>query len=272
MTIAELLATKSLPSSPSSRLDIELLLTTALKKTRDFLYAHSEYKLTPQQQKRFDLLFTRRLKGEPIAYILGQKEFWSFELKVNKNVLIPRPETELLVELALAKCTKKIATVADLGTGSGAIAIALAYERPKWNVIATDISKKALQLARHNAKKAQLKNIRFYCSDWCQSLPKQQFELIISNPPYIAQNDPHLKKGDVRFEPKTALTSDDGLKDLTKIITQAKEYLKPGGWLILEHGYDQSKKAQKLLRQHGYNNITPYQDLAKIDRAVVAMK
>lgn len=267
MRINELLAIKSI-----SRIDIELLLVSVLNQPRSFLYAHPEYKLTLAQEKNFDLLFIRRASGEPIAYILGKKEFWSFELSMNQNVLIPRPETETLVEVALDKLGRETVTVADLGTGSGAIAIALAHECPNWTVVATDISEEALKLARHNAMQLQLKNIEFYCGDWGEALPCKKFDLIVSNPPYIAQNDPHLQQGDVRFEPKIALEAGDGLSELQKIIIQAKEYLKIGGLLMLEHGYDQSEKVQNLLHQNKYQNIMPHKDLADIYRIVVAQK
>ena len=270
MRITELLTTKALPNSTTSRLDIELLLAFTLNQPRSFLYAHPEYETTPEQEKKFNDLLKRRINGEPIAYILGKKEFWPLELTVTPNVLIPRPETELLIETALNKITQETADIADLGTGSGAIAIALASEHPKWNIIATDISKDALKLAQDNALNLQLKNIEFYHGNWCEALPNKKFDLIISNPPYIAQNDPHLQLGDVRFEPKIALEAEDGLSEFKKIIKQAKNYLKNEGLLILEHGYDQSEKIQDLLNQNGYQGITPYKDLAGIDRAICA--
>ncbi|CAL7963500.1 Release factor glutamine methyltransferase [Gammaproteobacteria bacterium] len=272
MSIAELLATKFLANSTTSRIDVELLLTFVLNQPRSFLYAHSEYELTKEQEKKFSGLLSRRKSGEPIAYILGKKEFWSLELTVNQSVLIPRPETELLVEIALNKLDHEVAVIADMGTGSGAIALALAAACPKWIVVATDISTDALNLARYNARQLQLNNIDFYCGDWCMALPSKKFDLIISNPPYIAQDDPHLQQGDVRFEPKIALEAGDGLVALKKIIIQAKEHLTMGGLLMLEHGYDQSEQVQKLLRQNKYQAITPYQDLAGIYRIVVAEK
>jgi release factor glutamine methyltransferase len=271
MRIAELLVTNFLASATASRIDVELLLAFALNQTRCFLYAHSEYELTAEQEKIFNALLSRRMSGEPIAYILGKKEFWSLELTVNKNVLIPRPETEILVEVALDNLDHHaVAAIADMGTGSGAIALALAAASPKWTIVATDISSAALNLACYNAKQLQLNNIDFYCGDWCAALPNKKFDLIVSNPPYIAQNDPHLQQGDVRFEPKIALEAGDGLIELKKIITQAKEYLTIGGLLMLEHGHDQSEQVQKLLRQNEYQAITPYQDLAGISRVVVA--
>lgn len=270
MSIAELLITRFLVNSSTPRLDLELLLAFVLNKSRSFLYAHSEYKLTPEQEKTFDALFNRRANGEPIAYILGKKEFWSLELMVNQNVLIPRPETELLVEVALSKVDREVAIIADMGTGSGAIALALANVRSKWNVVATDISADALNLARYNAKQLQINNVEFYYGNWCDALPNKEFDLIISNPPYISQHDPHLQQGDVRFEPRIALESGDGLVALKEIIIQAKKHLKAGGFLMLEHGYDQSEQVQNLLHQNKYQAITPYRDLAGIYRMVVA--
>ncbi|MEI8054472.1 MAG: peptide chain release factor N(5)-glutamine methyltransferase [bacterium] len=255
-----------------AKIDAELLLAFALNKPRSFLYAYPEYELTKEQEKTFDALLGRRASGEPIAYILGKKEFWSLELTVNQSVLIPRPETELLVEVALNKLGREVAIVADMGTGSGAIALALAAERSKWNIFATDISTDALNLARYNAGRLQLNNINFCCGDWCSALPNKKFDLIVSNPPYIAQNDPHLQQGDVRFEPKIALKAGNGLVALKKIIIQAKEYLAIGGLLMLEHGYNQSRQVQELLCQNKYHAITPYKDLAGIYRIVVAEK
>lgn len=272
MNIAELLTTKTFHNSTTSRLDTELLLAFSLNQSREFLYTYPKHELTTEQKKKFDLLYQRRLKGEPIAYILGKKEFWTFELTVNKNVLIPRPETELLVEVALNNLSNKTATVADLGTGSGAIAIALAWERPQWNIIATDISKAALKLARDNAMRLQLTNIEFHCGDWFQALPKKKLNMIISNPPYIANNDPHLQKNEMKFEPKIALVAGDGLTELQKIIIQAKEHLKKSGLLILEHGYNQSKKVQNVLQQNKYQKITRHKDLAGIYRVIATEK
>lgn len=272
MNITKLLATNVLPNVVISRLEMELLLAHALNKPRSFLYSHPEYELTAEQERFFNGLLKCRISGEPMAYILGKKEFWSLELAVNHNVLIPRPETELLVEIALIRLDHEVAVVADLGTGSGAIALALANTKPKWIVVATDISEEALKLANYNAAQLQLKNIEFYCGDWCGALPNKKFDLIISNPPYIAQNDPHLHQGDVRFEPKIALEAGDGLSEFKKIIKQAATNLKIGGLLMLEHGYDQSEKVQNLLRQNEYQNIISYKDLAGINRIVVAKK
>lgn len=271
--IGKLLTIKSLANSTTARTDIELLISFALDKPRGFLYAHPEYGLTPEQEKKFSALLKRRENGEPIAYILGKKEFWSLTLMVNENVLIPRPETELLVEVTLNRlgcCNNAI--IADLGTGSGAIALALASERPKWNIVATDINKNALEIASYNASKLNINNVEFFHGAWCAALPNKKFDLIISNPPYIAQNDPHLQDGDVRFEPKIALEAGDGLSALKKIIAQAINTLKPGGLLLLEHGYDQREKVRDLLYKNNYKNIMSYKDLFGIYRIIAAEK
>jgi len=270
MNIIEILKTKILPESTTSRLDVELLLSEVLHKPRSFLYTAPEYVLTQDEEKVFQELYQRRLLGEPIAYILGRKEFWKLEFTVNNSVLIPRPETELLVEIILNKLDYKSAHIADLGTGSGVIAITLAKERPRWNVIATDISQDALQIAKYNAMRLQVPNVKFYCGDWCNILPDIKFDTIVSNPPYIANSEPHLSQGDVKFEPRIALEIGDGLNAIRDIIIQAKTKLKPNGFLVLEHGYNQSREVQDLLQKNGYETIIPYQDLSHIYRAVVA--
>ncbi|MBU0744746.1 MAG: peptide chain release factor N(5)-glutamine methyltransferase [Gammaproteobacteria bacterium] len=270
--VTEILKTKEIPDSSTPRLDLELLLAEALHEPRSFLYANSEYELDAEQEKIFQALYQRRLQGEPIAYILGKREFWSLELMVNNKVLIPRPETELLVEIILDKLRYERADVADLGSGSGAIALALAHERPLWDVVSVDISADALWVARQNAMKLQIQNIEFCCGDWCNGLPDKLFDAIVSNPPYIAKHDPHLQEGDVRHEPFIALESGDGLDAIRKIIVQAKDKLKVGGLLVLEHGHDQSDDVQKLLQKGGYKEIIPYKDFAGIYRAVMAKR
>lgn len=269
-TIATIIKTKPLRDSTTPRLDLELLLEKVLEKPRGFLYTHPAYELSLQQEEIFESLYQRRCQGEPLAYILGKKEFWSLELMVNEKVLVPRPETELLVEIILAKVKHKTATIADLGTGSGAIALALASERPHWQIIATDISEEALQVARHNATHLQIKNIEFYCGSWCAALPKQLYNVIVSNPPYGTICDPILEQKVLKFEPKIAVAiGNDGLDALREIIIQAKNNLTPAGLLVLEHGYNQSEAVQQLLQKNNYHQITAHQDLAGIKRAVV---
>ncbi len=271
MRLREIVAQRKLPKSTTERIDLEQLLIKVLNKSRSFLYTYPEYELTSSEQEYFEFLYKKRLQGEPIAYLLGKKEFFSLELAVNDKVLIPRPETELLVELALSKVKNKDACIADLGTGSGAIALALAKERPSWKIVATDLSGDALQVASYNAMQLGVNNVEFYCGFWCDALPKLNFDAIISNPPYLSDTDPHLEQGDLCFEPKLALQSCDGLDALRTIILQAKDRLTSGGRLILEHGYDQSKSVRELLNIAGYQEIAYHLDLAGILRAVDAV-
>jgi release factor glutamine methyltransferase len=206
----------------------------------------------------------QRLQGRPIAHITGRREFWSREFQVTPEVLIPRPETELLVELALARIQpEQTARIADLGTGSGAVAITLALERPKASVTALDLSPAALRIAEANAARLGAGNVRFVESDWFAALPAaESFDLIVSNPPYIAESDPHLGLGDVRFEPPMALASGpDGLDAIRHIVGQALARLNPGGWLLFEHGYDQSAAAQGLLKAAGFQAVGSFADL-----------
>lgn len=257
--------------SDTARLDAEILLCHVLKCSRSTLRAHPERPLTPEQQFVFQQLIQRRLKGEPIAYIIGHREFWSLDLRVTPDTLIPRPATESLVSTVLEKLSATASLcVADLGTGSGAIALALSKERPHWHILATDNNSSALAIARENAALQKCANITFYRGDWCYALPKNcQCDAIVSNPPYIAENDPHLHQGDVRFEPQFALTAGaDGLHDIKKIINQARIYLKVGGWLFMEHGYDQSDEVRALMQEKGYLNIVDTKDLAGQPRVV----
>jgi len=262
-------AAKSLPSE-TARLDAELLLADVLNKPRSYLYTWPEQRLSQDQYARFLIAVDQRATGEPIAYLTGHREFWSLDLQVTPGVLIPRPETELLVEIALKLLPEKTCKVADLGTGSGAIALALASERPDWNIIGTDISTAALNIARSNAKALNLETLEFVASHWFENLPKHNYQLIVSNPPYVANKDPRLHHGDVRFEPQIALKSGaDGLQDLRQLISGAREYLQPNGWLMLEHGYDQAKPVTKLLVQAGFTSTKTYHDLAQQPRVTI---
>lgn len=257
-----------------NRLEAEILLMFSLQKPRSYLHAWPETKLTTAQTTIFRKLIRRRILGEPVAYLTGEKEFWSLPLKVTPNVLIPRPETELLVELALKMLPEKpTCKVADLGTGSGAIALALASERPHWRITATDISPAALLIAKQNASRLGLQQITFLAGDWCDALGDHDYDLIISNPPYVAAGDPHLEHGGLPFEPEQALASGySGLDDIEKIIRQTGDFLRPGGWLMLEHGYDQETSVQKLLADTGYQAIQCHRDLAGLPRATVAKR
>jgi len=257
-------------SSESPRLDAELLLAYTLDKPRGYLYANPELNLSTQQINNFLKLLNRRLTQEPIAYILGYKEFYSIDLRVNKNVLIPRPETELLVELVLAKLESQAKIkLADLGTGSGAIALAIAYKRPNWQIFATDKSTKALAVAKNNARRLSIQNIKFLQGNWCHALPFRNLNAIVSNPPYICKHDSHLQKI-TKFEPTLALAAGEaGLQHIKTIIKQAKKFLITKGLLILEHGFDQGNKVRQLMDDQKYTNIETHQDLAGYERVTI---
>jgi release factor glutamine methyltransferase len=252
------------PTSPTPRLDAEVLVMHACGIDRSELITRHEMALTGEQQNQLEGLLARRKRGEPVAYITGQREFWSMELNVTPATLIPRPETELLVEKALEHIPRDTAwTIADLGSGSGAITLAIAKERPRCHVIATDNSPAALEVARNNAKKFGLTNAEFREGDWFAALAGATFDMILSNPPYIRAGDPHLKQGDLRFEPATALVSGaEGLDAIRHIARHAREFLKPGGWLLFEHGWDQAEAIGALLRRHGYRDMVCHRDLA----------
>lgn len=262
---------KLLMVSDTPQLDVELLLGSILNYSRSQLLINSEKTLSELQETQFLKLIDRRSNGEPIAYLIGEREFWSLPIIVTPDVLIPRPETELLVELVLGKfSTTPRIKIADLGTGSGAIALAIAHERPHWQIVATDKSEKALVVAKNNAKQLTITNIEFRLGDWTQALKNEKFDAIVSNPPYIPENDPHLKTGDLHFEPQDALVSGvDGIRDLTLIIEQARNYLKPNGWLMVEHGYDQGREVVELFKKNGYKHIQDYVDLSGISRVTV---
>ena len=247
-----------------ARREAEVLLAGVLGCARSHLYAHADQTLTAAQAIKFQTLIERRATGEPVAYLLGTREFWSLQLTVSADTLIPRPETELLVERALLCIPNDAALrIADLGTGSGAIALAIARERPRCQVIATDISEAALNVARDNAARLDIGTIEFRCGDWCAALAGMRCAVIITNPPYIPAADPHLAAGDVRFEPRTALTpGPEGLEAIRRIAAQARAHLDSDGWLLLEHGYDQSSAVTGLLHDHGYREIAAFADIS----------
>ncbi|QVW22466.1 peptide chain release factor N(5)-glutamine methyltransferase [Pseudomonas hormoni] len=260
--IASLLRAADLPDSPTARLDAELLLAAALGKSRSFLHTWPERIVPSDAALKFAEYLQRRRGGEPVAYILGQQGFWKLDLEVAPHTLIPRPDTELLVEAALELLPATPAKVLDLGTGSGAIALALASERPAWSVTAVDRVLEAVALAERNRQRLHLNNATVLSSHWFSALEGQRFQLIISNPPYIASTDPHLVEGDVRFEPSSALVAGiDGLDDLRLIVAQAPDYLEAGGWLMLEHGYDQAEAVRDLLHTRGFEEVHSRTDL-----------
>jgi release factor glutamine methyltransferase len=261
-TIQSLLNSVELPDSPTPRLDAELLLAQALGKSRGYLHTWPERELEASQHERYQAALARRRSGEPVAYILGRQGFWSLDLDVASHTLIPRPDTELLVETALALLPATPLQVLDLGTGTGAIALALACERPAWQVTGVDRVPEAVALAQGNGIRLQLANALFAESCWFSALAGQRFQLIVSNPPYIAAADPHLSQGDVRFEPSSALVAGiDGLDDIRLIIEQAPEHLLAGGWLLLEHGFDQAEAVRELLVQRGFATVESRRDL-----------
>ena len=263
-------AIQQLSGDPAdNRVDAEVLLMHGLQKSRAFLYAHPEYQLSDQQEQNLAELLTKRQQGVPIAYLTGHQAFWSLPLMVTPDTLIPRPETELLVELTLDNLASlERAAVLDLGTGSGAIALALASERPDWQISACDKCPKALQVAKANALNLGLRNIQFYLSDWFSAIdPSQAFHAIVANPPYIAEGDPHLNVGDVRFEPQSALVSgEQGLVDIELIIKNALAILAPNGLLLIEHGFDQKSAVQSMLIKYGYDLVQTWQDWQGNDR------
>lgn len=262
LSIRDALAYANQLNSDSARLDVELILCHVLKQNRTWLFTWPERSLDNEQEARFLQLFARRTAGEPVAHITGQRDFWSLTLKVNNSTLIPRPDTETLVEWALALPLPTHANVLDLGTGTGAIALALASERPGWCITATDISADALALAQDNARTHQL-DVTFIESNWFAAIAPQRFDLIVSNPPYIPADDPHLQQGDVRHEPLSALVADGhGLGDIARICQRAGDYLAPGGWLGLEHGFDQATGVQEILVGTGYRKVRNLVDLA----------
>lgn len=248
--------------------DAQWLLAHALGCTRSWLYAHGDGIADALLAGHFQALVARRAAGEPVAYLTGRRGFWSFELSVTSATLIPRPETELLVELALARLpADRDLRIADLGTGSGAIGLALAGERPRSQVIATDASNDALIVARGNAAALAINNIEFRHGDWFAPLVDERFDLIASNPPYIADNDPHLGQGDLRHEPASALASGvDGLDAIRRIVGDAPLHLVAGGWLLLEHGLEQGKAVRALLRDARFIEIATQRDLEHRDR------
>lgn len=254
--------------SDSPRLDAELLMGLVLRKPRSHLHAWPDRRLTLPQATIYERLLRRRFAGEPIAYITGVREFWSMPLRVSPHVLIPRPDTELLVEKALARLPADEDTrVLDLGAGSGAISLALARERPRARVVGIDISHYALEVARLNAGILKLENVEFRESNWFDAVRGEKFHVVVGNPPYVAEDDPHLGRGDVRFEPRVALEAGEaGMEAFKAILDRAHNYIYRQGWLLLEHGPDQHMPLRRLLEAQHYYDITVHQDAAGHDR------
>lgn len=254
-----------------ARFEAELLLAHALGRTRAWLFAWPEFEPEAEQRAGYERLLDARVRGEPIAYLTGRREFWSLDLEVTPAVLIPRAETELLVELALAHMPReREVAVADLGTGSGAIALALASERPLARVLATDASADALAVARDNARRLGIANVAFAQGDWCAALGAARFDLIVSNPPYIEAGDAHLAQGDLRFEPPAALASGaDGLDAIRRISAEARAHLCGERWLLLEHGHAQGQAVRAVLLAAGYAGVATARDVEGRERVTV---
>ena len=260
-------------AAETNNLDAEVLLLHLLDLERTTLRAWPERRITTDQAMQYKLLIGQRREGWPVAYLTGQREFWSRSFRVGPGVLIPRPETELLIELVLERLPADThASLLDLGTGSGIIALTLAAERPGCSITATDASADALAITQENARRLGISQIRYLKGHWLDPLAADdRFDLIVSNPPYIAAADPHLAQGDLRYEPQQALASgSDGLDALREIIDRSLAHLHPGGWLILEHGYDQADAVTALLTKGGYRDISQYRDLQGHPRASVA--
>ncbi|HET8706253.1 MAG TPA: peptide chain release factor N(5)-glutamine methyltransferase [Pseudomonadales bacterium] len=258
-------AVTELCQSPSPKLDAEILLAFSLNKNRSFLFTWPDHRVDEDLAENFSVLIAQRKAGMPVAYLVGERGFWNLNLTVNNSTLIPRPETELLVEIAL-ECTLATARVLDLGTGTGAIALAIAKERPQWQVDGVDRITGAIALANQNAVDNQVFNANFWPSNWFDCV-QDQYDVIVSNPPYIAEDDEHLQQGDVQFEPRSALVADEnGLADIRHIIFHSRDVLRPGGQLWLEHGWKQAEAVRSLLNEAGFQQVQTRPDLSGNDR------
>lgn len=267
-SVRALLAGVTPAGDSEARHEAEILLGHALGRSRAWLFAHADDEVDAETRQRFTDLVAARARGEPVAYLTGRRGFWSLDLVVTPEVLIPRADTELLVERALARIpVERAFAVADLGTGSGAIALAIASERPLALVVATDASKAALAVARGNAQRLGIGNVEFAHGDWCDALGAVRFDMIVSNPPYIAAGDAHLDQGDLRFEPASALASGtDGLDAIRVIAAHARAHLVPGGWLLIEHGHDQGGAVRAVMTEDGYFDVSTARDIERRDR------
>ncbi|NDJ57911.1 peptide chain release factor N(5)-glutamine methyltransferase [Enterobacteriaceae bacterium 4M9] len=260
-------AIAQLSPGDSPRRDAEILLGHVTGKSRTFILAFGETRLAPEEQSQLDELLARRVHGEPVAHLTGVREFWSMALFVSSATLIPRPDTECLVEQALARLPKTPCRILELGTGTGAIALALASERPDCEIVALDLIPDAVALAQRNADYLSVRNVTIMQSNWFAALDAQRFDLIVSNPPYIDAADPHLNEGDVRFEPLTALVAaDNGLADLRLLVDEGRAFLAPGGWLLLEHGWQQGAAVRALFGAAGYSQVETCRDYGGNER------
>ncbi len=266
-TVRELLRSGGDLPTDSARRDTEILLCHCLGKSRAWLYTWPEHAVCPDSARDFEQLLERRRAGWPVAYLTGEREFWSLQLTVNNTTLIPRPETEILVAWALELPLPAAVRVLDLGTGSGAIALALASERHHWQVTALDSSAQALEVAHDNARRAGLQRVSFLQSNWYETLGTQRFNLLLANPPYIDGDDPHLACGDLRFEPRAALVAaNHGLADLDHLVAGAPMHISDGGWLLLEHGSEQAAAVRGMLHAAGFRQVSTRCDLAGLER------
>lgn len=274
-TVRDVLAAAAMRiGGDSARLDAELLLAYALGRDRAWLFAHAKDALDADAAARFDALAARRASGEPVAHLVGRRGFWTLDLEVDAATLIPRPETELLVELALARLPDdRPLKLADLGAGTGAIALALASERPRAEVVAVEASVAAAQVARRNIARFGAGRVELREGHWFGPLRGERFDLVASNPPYIAADDPHLGEGDVRFEPRSALVAgDDGLDDIREIAREAPAHLVPGGWLLVEHGHDQGEAVRGVFRAAGLIDVDTARDLEGRERVTLGLQ
>lgn len=275
MTIEECLnnSIKKLLKSKSPKCDVEVLLSFVIKKKKSFLICYRDKNLSKEEEKKFNNLLKRRIQGEPISYLTGTKEFWSLPLLVNPYVLIPRQDSEILVEEVLNKSNKCSLSVLDLGTGSGALSLALASSRPNWNILGVDINNEAISIAAYNAKQLGLKNVKFIQSNWFSSIGNNTFDFIISNPPYLSSKEIKLFSENIKFEPlNSILSGDNGLKDIKHIILNSQQYLNRNGWLVIEHGWKQKKLVKKLFKENAYIHIYSRKDYGRNDRIVVGKK
>ncbi|WP_376696704.1 peptide chain release factor N(5)-glutamine methyltransferase [Wenzhouxiangella sp. EGI_FJ10305] len=255
------------------RLEAELLLAHAVGRERAWLYAHADEPIAADQWRICRDLFRQRLEGWPVAYLLERREFYGRPFQIGEGVLIPRPETELLIDIALNLPLPESARAVDVGTGSGCVALTLAAERPDWQITATDISAEALAIAARNRDQLGLDPVELICGDLFEPVEERLFELIVSNPPYVAEEDPHLELGDVRFEPRRALAAGpDGLYIIRRLVPESWGRLQGGGWLLIEHGYDQAEAVRLLLERTGFAAVQSHRDLAGIERATAGMK